>query len=287
MKLGISTYCLYGAMANGKMDVLQAMDWIKEQGADHVEIVPIGYDLIETPALVGSIVDKAKALNLEISNYCIGANFAGLDDEAFEQEIKRVQAHVDVANQLGVKLMRHDVASRPHAETGTAYFEKDLPKLVEACQRIADYALPHGITTSVENHGFYLQNSERVRRLVLQVDRPNFKTTLDVGNFICVDEPSLYAVQQNLPLASIVHLKDFYIRPADSNMGEGWFQTLHGQYVRGAIVGHGDLPLQAIVKHLKQSGYDGYISIEFEGMEECLTGTRVALATSRRLWEEA
>ena len=85
----------------------------------------------------------------------------------------------------------------------------------------------------------------------------------------------------------MVHLKDFFVRPADLNPGEGWFRSLHGQYVRGAIVGQGDLPLRDIVRFVKQSGYDGYISIEFEGMEDCLKGTRIALDNSRRLWEEA
>ncbi|MCG7409954.1 sugar phosphate isomerase/epimerase [Paenibacillus sp. ACRRX] len=287
MKLGVSTYSLYNAIQNGQLDVLGALEWLKEQGAEHAEIVPLGFDLLDDSQLAEDIRAKAEEIGLELSNYCIGANFAGLDEAAFEAEVKRVQAHVDVAHRLGVKLMRHDVASRPHAMTGTEYFEQDFPQLVEACQRVADYALQYGITTSVENHGFYLQASERVRRLVLAVNRPNFKTTLDVGNFICVDEPSLYAVQQNLPYASMVHLKDFYIRPANYNPGEGWFNSLHGQHLRGAIVGQGDLPISDIIQVVKNNGYDGYFSIEFEGMEDCLQATRIAIANARRLWEQA
>ena len=287
MKLGVSIYSLNGAIRQGQMDVFQVLEWLKEQGAEHAEIVELGFNLTETPELADQIRDKAASLELELSNYCIGANFAGLEEAAFEAEIERVKEHVDAAHRLGVKRMRHDTASRPLHETGSEYFEKDFPKLVEACQRIADYAQQYDITTSVENHGFYLQASERVRRLVIAVNRPNFRTTLDVGNFICVDEPSLWAVQGNLPYASMVHLKDFFVRPADLNPGEGWFRSLHGQYVRGAIVGQGDLPLRDIVRLVKQSGYDGYVSIEFEGMEDCLKGTRIALANSRRLWEEA
>lgn len=287
MKLGVSIYSLYGAMNDGRMDLFQVLEWLKEQGADHAEIVELGFNLRETPELADQLREKASALGIELSNYCIGANFVGLDEDAFEAEVERVKQHVDAANRLGVKLMRHDVASRPHAETGSEFFEQDFPKLVEACQRIADHAAQYGITTSLENHGFYLQASERVRRLVIAVDRPNFRTTLDVGNFICVDEPSLFAVQNNLPYASMVHLKDFYVRPHDQNPGEGWFNTLHGQYVRGAIVGQGDLPLHSIIRLVKQSGYDGYVSIEFEGMEDCLKGTRIALANARRIWDEA
>jgi sugar phosphate isomerase/epimerase len=38
---------------------------------------------------------------------------------------------------------------------------------------------------------------------------------------------------------------------------------------------------------VKQSGYDGYISVEFEGMEDCQTGSRIAMDNVRRLWNEA
>ena len=50
-----------------------------------------------------------------------------------------------------------------------------------------------------------MNGSERVRRLLYLVDQPNFKTTLDVGNFLSVDENPVVAVAANAPYASIVH----------------------------------------------------------------------------------
>jgi len=83
----------------------------------------------------------------------------------------------------------------------------------------------------------------------------------------------------------MVHVKDFYVRPAWMEMGEGWFETAAGNWFRGAITGYGDLDLRSILKVIKESGYDGYISIEFEGMEDCLEASRLSLANVRRLWE--
>lgn len=183
--------------------------------------------------------------------------------------------------------MRHDVAFRPAPEGTVAQFEADLPVLVKACQRIADYAAGFGITTSVENHGYYVQSSERIQRLLHETGRGNFKTTLDIGNFLCVDEDPVSAVKNNIAHASIVHAKDFYWRPSTRNPGEGWFQTSHGNYLRGAIVGHGDIDMPEVFRVLKQSGYEGYISVEFEGMEDCRTASRIAMDNVRRLWDEA
>ncbi|MGN7416158.1 sugar phosphate isomerase/epimerase family protein [Paenibacillus sp. SAF-068] len=288
MKVGLSTYSLQQALDRKKLTVPDAIRWIADQGGEHVEIVPMGFSLIEHPELIDEIKAVANEVGIDISNYAIGANFAVQEDaDALEQEIQNVMRHVDVAAALGVKLMRHDVAFRPAPEGTVAQFEIDLPVLVKACQRIADYAAGFGITTSVENHGYYVQSSERIQRLLHETARENFRTTLDVGNFLCVDEDPVSAVKNNIPYASIVHAKDFYWRPSYRNPGEGWFQTSHGNYLRGAIVGHGDIDMPEVFRVLKQSGYDGYISIEFEGMEDCKTASRIAMDNVRRLWEEA
>jgi inosose dehydratase len=194
--------------------------------------------------------------------------------------------HVDVAHRLGVKRMRHDVAFRPIPETSVKQFEADLPKLIEPLRRIADYASQFGITTSLENHGFYIQSPERVLRVMHEVDRANYRVTMDVGNVMCVDADSVCSVQSLLPHASMVHLKDFYYRSSRMNPGEGWFQTSHGNFLRGAIVGFGDIQMVEVIRLIRQSGYDGYISIEFEGMEDCLTGTRIGLENARRIWDQ-
>ncbi|MCK6077710.1 sugar phosphate isomerase/epimerase family protein [Paenibacillus silvae] len=288
MKVGLSTYSLQQALDRKELSVPDAIRWIAEQGGQHVEIVPMGFNLIDNPELIEEIKTAAQEAGIELSNYAVGANFAVQESaEAVEQEIQSVMRHVDVAAALGVKLMRHDVAFRPTAEGTVAQFEADLPGLVKACQRIADYAAGFGITTSVENHGYYVQSSERIQRLLHETGRDNFKTTLDIGNFLCVDEDPVSAVKNNIPYASIVHAKDFYWRPSTRNPGEGWFQTSHGNYLRGAIVGHGDINMPEVFRVLKQSGYDGYISIEFEGMEHCQTASRIAMDNVRRLWDEA
>lgn len=288
MKVGLSTYSLQQALDRKELNVPDAIRWIADQGGEHVEIVPMGFSLIDNLELIDEIKAVAKEVGIDISNYAIGANFAVQEGaEALEQEIQNVMRHVDVAAALGVKLMRHDVAFRPAPEGTVAQFEIDLTVLVKACQRIADYAAGFGITTSVENHGYYVQSSERIQRLLHETARSNFKTTLDVGNFLCVDEDPVSAVKNNIRYASIVHAKDFYWRPSYRNPGEGWFQTSHGNYLRGAIVGHGDIDMPEVFRVLKKSGYDGYISVEFEGMEDCKTASRIAMDNVRRLWEEA
>lgn len=284
MKIGVSTYSLYRPIQSGEITVLGAIEKIAEMGGEHVEIVPIGYTLTGNPELVDQIVAKAKEVGIDVSNYAIGANFAVDTEEAYRKEIERVKGEVDIAARLGVKLMRHDVASRQ--DTSIKQFNQEVGRLAEACREIADYAAQYGITTSVENHGYYIQASDRVQTLVQAVDRPNFRTTLDVGNFMCADEDPVAAVKNNIPYASMVHIKDFYLRPAALNPGDGWFRTASGNFLRGAIAGHGDINLRESIRIIKESGFDGYFSIEFEGMEDSLQGTKIGLENVKRFWNE-
>lgn len=288
MKLGLSSYSLYNALRKGEMDIVGFIDYAAELGSEHIEIVPLGFDLTEQPELIDRIRSQALAAGLEISNYAIGANFLTDHDDAYEAEIERVKSQVDIAARLGVKLMRHDVASSKDVSIG--HFNRQLDRLAHACRTVARYAAAFGITTSVENHGYFIQHSDRVQALVEAVEEPNYKTTLDIGNFMCADENPVVAVRNNLPYASMIHIKDFYLRPAHADSpdgpGEGWFRTTGGNYLRGAIAGHGDLDLREVLRSIKQSGYDGYLSLEFEGMEDCRTGSRIGMANVRRIWSE-
>ncbi|MDB4868932.1 MAG: sugar phosphate isomerase [Cohnella sp.] len=287
MKIGLSTYSLFRAIKSGEMDVLQAIEWIADNGGEHVEISPHGFSLEETPELIDAIVGKTKEKGIDISGYNVSSNFIKPNAAEYEAEIERVKHNVDIAHRLGVTRMRHDVAFRPKPECTIKQMEEDLESLVHAVRMIADYALKYVITTSVENHGYFIQASDRVQRLIHAVNRDHFKTTLDIGNFMCVDEDSVTAVKKNISYASMVHLKDFYLRPSYRNPGEGWFQTSGGNYLRGAIVGQGDIDMPEVIRVIKSSGYDGYIAVEFEGLEDCRLGSRIGMENAKRLWAEA
>lgn len=94
-----------------------------------------------------------------------------------------------------------------------------------------------------------------------------------MGNFMCADENPNLSVGILAPYAKHVHAKDFFLKSGDvTDPGEGWFRTRGGNYLRGTIIGHGDARIAQSLYVLKKSGYDGYITVEFEGMEDNLRG---------------
>ncbi|MGR7908199.1 sugar phosphate isomerase/epimerase family protein [Lysinibacillus capsici] len=289
MKIGLSTYSMVKKMRQGEMDVLDVLQWVADNGGQHVELVPYEFTVVDNYELATEIKDKAAELGLELSAYSLPANFIQDTEEAFLEEVKRLKKHIDVVHHMGIHIMRHDVTlfTLPKEQTSIHYYNEHFEEMVRGCQLIADYAKQFNITTTIENHGFNVQTSDRVQQLIHAVNRDNFKTTLDIGNFLCIDEEPLIGVMKNIPYAATVHFKDFYIRPYYENPGEGeWFRTVHNNYIRGAIVGHGDINIREIIKLVKGSGYDGYLTIEFEGMEDCQVGSKIGMDNVRRLWNE-
>lgn len=296
-KIGISSYCLAGPLERGEMDLPAVMRWAKENGAEHLELVPIGYTLLENEALCRQVAETSKELALPLSNYAIPADVLKWDKEERRAEIRAIQAHVDVAARLGIARMRHDIASfaRPRESDTPADFEKEFFMMVEAAAEVADYAARYGITTMVENHGFFVNGSDRIIRLAEAVNRPNFKMCLDTGNLLCVDEPPETSIRKCMPYVGMIHLKDFYIRKKDRLAGlhgpfdcqaEGWLESLGGTMLRGAILGQGDIDIVSIVRDIRASGYDGFVSLEFEGIEDSRRGTYTGLQTAKNLFAD-
>ena len=302
MKLGISSYSLVQHLRDKTMTIYDVMDWAKEHGCEHLELVPFELEFLLKDGsineeLVMGIKKKSEEIGLPLSTFSLNACVIQDTEEENRAEIARIKKYIDIAHMLGLKRMRHDTCTgqHPHGINTPHQFEVEFPRLVAAIQECADYAAQYGINTTLENHGRFVNGADRIIRLIEAAGRPNVKMTMDVGNFRCVNEENVVSVAKCVKYADMIHLKDFYIRDPQKvpNFNEGvsgnrhgdFFVTAYGEILRGAILGHGDLDIWKILKTIKDFGYDGHISIEFEGMEECCHATDLCLKTARYIWD--
>lgn len=273
MKTGVSSYSFNRLFTKGELTLMGAIEKAKEIGFDVMEFsglrMPEGEEIMSFAA---KVKQKCEDVGIEMGNYTIGADFINGSDGDLDAEVERVKGEVRVAAVLGSKGMRHD-ATRGYIPPAKGSFDMALPRLVEGCQRVTEYAKTMGIKTMMENHGFFAQDSERVEKLASQVNNDNFGLLVDVGNFLCADEDPAVAVGRVAPYAFHVHVKDFHVKSGMMpDPGQGWFKSRAGNYLRGAIIGHGEVPVFQCLKIMKNAGYDGTVSIEFEGMEEPILG---------------
>ncbi len=283
-KIVASTYSFTRLIDNGSLTQIECLSKAKEMGFEGIEIVDIRpHDGRSEMKYAELLAEEAKRIKLPIVNYTIGADFLTGSDGDTKAEIERVKRQIDIAAILGAKGVRHDATNGYGEGRGFKSFNSVLPILVKACGEITKYASTLGIRTMVENHGFFCQDSDRMEKLITEVNHENFGWLVDIGNFLCTDENPAIAVGRAAPYAFYVHAKDFYVKSGrEDNPGEGFFLTRGGNYLRGAILGHGGVPVAQCLAALHRGGYRGDIAIEFEGMEDTLTGISISLANLKR-----
>lgn len=287
MKISVSSYSFSQYIQQGKLTQLSAVAAAHEMGLEAIEFTdltpPEGVSVAEYAKQIRAEADK---LGMDINAYTVGANLFQPSPEAEEAEIARLCAQVDTAAILGAKVLRHDVCYTLTGKGAGRSFDAMLPTLAKNARRITEYAATLGIRTCSENHGFIAQDSDRVERLINAVGHDNYGALVDMGNFACADEDSAMAVSRLANFAFHAHAKDFIKRSLAQGPCDGFFQTRGCNYLKGCAIGEGAIPVKQCIAILKRAGYDGYLSIEYEGSDDCLRGIRTGFANLKRYLSE-
>lgn len=289
MKYSVSTYSFSRLLQSKQMDIFGVVKKVKDMGFDCVEISSLGLQPGETPTeKIKQLKPVLDEIGLPVCNLAAGGDFLNND---FDKQIEDAKQNVRNAVVLGAPSIRQDatVGYKPGV-MGPKDFDSALPILVKGYKEVVAYAKEQGIRVMIENHGHFCQDSERVEKLICTVNDDNFGACLDIGNFVCVDEDPGHGVGILAPYAMHVHAKDFFIKsgamiPPAIAPGEGYNTTRGGNYLRGTIVGHGDVPVYQCLRILRKWGYDGVLSIEFEGMEDNVRAIGIGLANLKRFVE--
>ena len=285
MQFGVSSYSYSRLVRSGEMTEFDVIRKTAELGFDVIEFSSLHLPEGETPASFAPAVREACGeAGLPIANYTVGADFINGSGGNWRDEVERVKDEVRIAHLLGAPGMRHDATRGfQSGHRGGRSFEDALAVLIPAIRAVTEFAADLGVRTMVENHGQFCQDSDRLEKLVNGVNHENFGILIDMGNFLCVDEPPDTAVGRLIPYAFHVHAKDFLTKTGTApDPGEGWFRTRGGNYLKGAIVGHGEVPLASCLDVVSRHGYDGVLSIEFEGLEHPIDGVRIGFDNLKR-----
>ncbi len=282
MKIGVSLYS-FGKLRE-ELGLWKLIDKAAEMGFDGLEFTEDhlnwfnGYDVEIAKEIKAYCAERG----IEVANFCETADFLKNDpDETFAVLKKKI----DFAAAVGAPCLRHDITSGFGFANRKYSIGYDDAIAIAAPQirKVTEYAQSVGVKTCTENHGFFSQDATRVEKLINAVAHENFGMLVDMGNFMCADEDPVKSVSITVPYAFHVHAKDFYFKSGyEINPGAGWFTTRANNYLRGAIIGHGDAHIYQSIQILKKNKYDGYVSIEFEGHEDPISGIAQGKANLER-----
>lgn len=276
MKLSLSMWSLVSVVQAGQMDLMGFIDFAAAQGVEGVELLDVFWDdaMRQIPLVKKRIADAG----LEMAVYSISNNFIRPDAADRRRELDELKRGVDIALALDVNLMR--VFSGSYLD-GVSH-QQGMSWILEGLSAGAAYAACQGVTLALENHGRFAGRSDQVRDIIAAVGSPALRVNLDTGNFLPVGQDPLEAARDLANLIALTHLKD--MRRAKANEPGHIFADPDGQLLTGSVIGEGLVDLPAMFALLDDIGYDGWLSLEYEGADDPVGfGVPRSLHAARRL----
>lgn len=259
-------------MGTPEYTVIEALELFKRIGLDGAEIVvQDGYRCaIPQQAQLSElqeIRDAAERLGLKIIALTpYYSKFNDLDPEVREGEIRGICRVIEYARFLGAEYIR--IYAGNYAQTDTDPDGKKRAHLVESMRRLGDAAQEAGVKLVMENHFNTMTVSAADSISVArEIDHPAVGILYDQANLTFTEnEPWNEALPLQFSKVYYTHVKDLVFRAG--NTGFTSSDVSHPKEeernVTTRIVGEGVVPWPDILQDMKDRGYDGWLSLEYE-----------------------
>ena len=277
MRIGSSSYSFkrfdYGGTEGEKeRTLLEIIELSPKYGLDGLELLAVQF-ASEDRKYVNELKQRAVANGLDIYALSLHHNFVNPDPEVRKQQIDYVLRWLDHAEALGAPIVRvfggrwgtvrnfTELMARNGLEDPLPGYEYEQGSEwnAQAFKQCSKRAEELGIVLALENHWGLTYSAQGVLDILQRVDSPALKVALDCGNFL---EDTYEQLEMLIPHTALVHAKCYH--------GGGIFYTLDIDYPR-------------VIRMLKDSGYNGYLSIEYEGKADPAT----AIPAQVQLLEQA
>jgi sugar phosphate isomerase/epimerase len=178
---------------------------------------------------------------MPFSGLAIGADLCQPEGAKREETLETVRKWVDATQLLGASHLRVFGDKLPAGATP----EQGIGWVAETMKSACEYAGKKGIIMGLESHSGLTTKAVNIVEILKRVDSPFAGCNLDISNF---PENPYEQIELCLPYATHTHIRDMYGEPKQP------------------------LDLDRIWQMFAKSGYNGYMSAEYEGKEDAMTG---------------
>jgi sugar phosphate isomerase/epimerase len=272
LKISLAQWSLHRSINDGILDPVDFASIAKERyKIDAVEYVNQFYLESAKDEIFWSRM-KERSSQAGIKNLVIMVDDEG--DLGTADKKKRMQAvenhykWVHAAKIMGCHSVRVNAFGDPDRDIYRA-------AIMDGMSRLAEYAAKSNLNIIIENHGLFSSDAALIAGIIKEVNMPNFGALPDFGNWClsakwgttqgeCDKVYDRYrGVSELLPYAKAVSAKSY-------NFNEKGEDTTIDYY--------------KMMKIVKNSDYNGYIGIEYEGMEK---GEYEGILITKNLMEKA
>lgn len=267
----VSTYSFWRFRDDSKLSIEQCIDEAARLGFDGVEILHMQMDS-EDPGYLQRLKRQAFVNGLALCGFSTHQGFVSPDAEVRKKNIDHTIHTIELAYALGIPTVRVNtgrwgtskdfdelMANRGIEPRLEGYTDDDgFGWVIDSLEECLPAAEKCGVTMGLENHWGLGRTPEGVLRIVDAIDSPWLQVTLDTGNFL---EDPYDRLEQLAPHAVLVQAKTYY--------GGGIWYALELDYPR-------------IAQILQRHKYHGYVSLEYEGLEDWRTAIPKSLELLRK-----
>ncbi len=259
-KISLAEWSLVRTLRSGTMTNLDFPKTAKQKfGIDCIEFVDQFFaDKANDAAYLKELKKRAETEGVSMGLIMIDTTGPlGHEEKARRQEaVEKTKAWVDAARYLGCHTVRVNARGGGDRDTLRSC-------VAESCAQLADYAAERDINIVIENHGGPSSDPDWLCSVMKSVDKPNFGTLPDFGNFPASVDRYL-AVEQMMPYAKAVSAK-----------ATRFSRT-------GAIE---DTDFSRMMRIVRDAGYRGHVGIETAGVGGTPEGEARAIMFTRKVLE--
>ena len=267
IKLSLQSLCYRDTFNAGKITMLEIIDKAAEYRMDGVDLHFTHFASIDDDYLE-EVKQACLKRGLHMCYIGVSNNFGKTGAELREQ-IDLMKKWIDVAAHMGIPMVRTFGSWVPDGESD----ESAWPRLVESTKEVAEYGESKGVVVGLHNHnhGCIPATGDQVIHLLDDVDNPYYSHILDTGQYLGSPGVSLGergkedpewnfygSIETSAPRAVHVRAKIYRIASGE----EAW------------------LDYDRIMPIIRDVGFNGWMSIVFEGQDELDEPTAVPLANS-------
>jgi len=223
-----------------------------------------------------ALADLCQQLALRLTDYQVLLDFDGAPESMREDKRREALQMMATAQRLGASTLLVPASTHPHCRAER--IEADLRWLV---QQAAD----HGLRVAYEAMAWsqHINNTAQAWQLIQQIDAPNLGLVVDAFH--------IFVRQRTLAdLDGIPAEKIFLVQLSDLNEQPDAQHLVDTARHHRLLPGEGHYPLQALLAHLQQIGYEGPLGLEvFNDRRHAaapLETAQAAMASLRRVLDD-
>jgi sugar phosphate isomerase/epimerase len=255
LMVGCCAYSFRKYLEPGKMTMENFIRKGVELRCQGVDMTAYWWKSME-PTYIAGLRNLAFKCGVPFSGAACGSSMVQADAAKRAQVLDEIKKWVDATELLGAPHLRIFAGPLPSGVT----FANALDWCVEIMKPACDYAGKKGITLGVENHEGITQRADACLELIHRVDSPFGGINLDISNFVASSDAEQYQqIEACIPVATHTHIRDTF---GDS---------------------HRPIDLDRVWRLFANAGFKGYMSVEYEGEEDAMTGVPKLLDRTRAL----